>query len=238
VNANASGRPGADAVDRVPLTSPFYLARRALRLAIGARASMLRGTILDIGCGTKPYRGLFDNPAYIGLEVNRDSPLGSHRKPDVYYDGRHIPLPDASVESVLCSQVLEHVFEPGDFLAELRRVLVPGGRILLTVPFVWDEHEQPFDYARYSSFGLRHLFESAGFSQLDHARTLAGASIFPQLLLAYAYKVLHPLPRWPRMLLLAGLSLPMNLAGLALEALGSGKADLYLDNVAVFERKP
>ena len=55
----------------------------------------------------------------------------------------------------MCNQVLEHVFNPDDFVREIARVLKPGGALLLTVPFVWNEHEQPYDYARYSSFGLR-----------------------------------------------------------------------------------
>ena len=60
---------------------------------------------------------------------------------------------------MLCNQVLEHVFNPDEFLLKINRVLKNDGKLLLTVPFVWDEHEQPFDYARYSSFGLKALIE-------------------------------------------------------------------------------
>ena len=74
---------------------------------------------------------------------------------------------------MLCNQVLEHVFNPQEFLGELGRVLARGGRLLLTVPFVWDEHEQPFDYARYSSFGLKALLEQHGFRVLQHRKLLA-----------------------------------------------------------------
>jgi SAM-dependent methyltransferase len=74
--------------------------------------------------------------------------------------------------------VLEHVFNPDDFLNEVNRVLKPSGKLLLTVPFVWDEHEQPYDYARYSSFGLRSLLEKHGFSIVKHEKVGGGTPPF------------------------------------------------------------
>ena len=147
---------------------------------------------MDVGCGTKPYRGLFPTGTYGGIEVNRLSRFGSERHPDVYFDARNFPLLDGSFESVLCSQVLEHVFEPARFLAEIHRVMKPGGKLLLRVPFVWYEHEQPFDYGRYTSFGLEYLLAKAGFQQVSHHKTLANASIFVQLWLASLEKSIRP----------------------------------------------
>lgn len=218
------------------LASPFFLAKRGLRNGLKAHAGALRGLILDIGCGTKPYRNLFPGNEYLGIEVARESRFGSDREPDAYYDGKHLPIPDQSVESVLCSQVLEHVFEPAEFLAEIHRVLKPGGRLLLTVPFVWDEHEQPFDYARYSSFGLRHLMAKAGFRQLAHERSLGNSAIFVQLWLAYLYKIIKQWPRPIRAAILLAVVLPGNVLGWLIDSLSSSRADLYLDNVALFER--
>jgi len=89
----------------------------------------------------------------------------------------------------LCNQVLEHVFNPDAFLSEIYRVLKRDGKLLLTVPFVWDEHEQPSDYARYSSFGLKALLEKNGFRIIQHERIGADASILFQLINAYLYTV-------------------------------------------------
>ena len=220
------------------LADPFFLARRALRREIMTMAAMTSGIVLDVGCGAAPYRELFSGASYFGAEVLTASKYGSAKRPDFFFDGKDLPVADASVDAILCSQVLEHVFEPTDFLRELNRVLRPGGSLLLTVPFVWDEHEQPFDFARYSSFGLRHLATTNGFDVTYASRTLPNASVFAQLWLAYWYKVLRP---WPSVLakgLGAVIAVPTNLIGLILPAILPRSPDFYLDNVMIWIKKP
>lgn len=138
--------------------NPFYFARYGLAKAIEEFAPSLSGLLLDVGCGSKPYKFLFKVQSYVGLDIDTE-PVRLRGVADNYYDGELFPYSDSSFDSLLCSQVLEHVFNPDVFLSEINRVLRLGGRVLLTVPFVWDEHEQPYDYARYSSFGLRFLLE-------------------------------------------------------------------------------
>ena len=221
------------------LADPFFLAHRALRREIAAMAASASGTVIDVGCGTAPYRALFAHASYVGVEVATVSQYGSAKGgADVLYDGRILPLADQCADYVLCNQVLEHVFEPTPFLREIHRILRPGGRVLMTVPFIWDEHEQPYDYARYSSFGLAHLARNAGFDVVESRRTLADASLFPQLWLAYCFKVLRRgNPASPiRKLLLAAMSAPTNLIGLLMGALLPANHDLYLDNAIILER--
>lgn len=225
----------------ISIADPFFLARRALLAEIARMARASTGIVIDVGCGTAPYRALFSHTHYIGVEVLRASLHGSSKTgADVLYDGQCLPLPDASVDNVLCNQVLEHVFEPIAFLSELRRVLRPGGRLMMTVPFVWDEHEQPYDYARYSLFGLKHLAHKCGFEIVEARRTLADSSLFAQLWLAYLFKVIGR--RRPaslaRRLAIAVMSVPVNLAGLALSKLLPASPDLYLDNAIILTRPP
>ncbi len=221
------------------LTAPFFLAHRALRGEIAALAASTSGTVIDVGCGSAPYRALFAHATYIGVEVPAASQHGSAKSgADVLYDGRALPFADASANFVLCNQVLEHVFEPAPFLRELHRILRPNGRVLMTVPFVWDEHEQPYDFARYSSFGLAYLARKAGFEVVESRRTLADASLFAQLWLAYWFKVIrrsNPASRM-RKLMLAAICVPTNLLGLLLGKLLPTNPDLYLDNVIILAR--
>ena len=70
---------------------------------------------------------------------------GWNKHADRSYDGKTFPFSDGEFDAVLTSEVLEHVFNPDEFLSEINRVLRDDGVLLLTVPFVWDEHEQPFD---------------------------------------------------------------------------------------------
>src|SRR3546814_15315557 len=137
--------------------------------------------MLEVGCGTKPYRELFELEEYIGLEI--DSPSArTQSRADYFYDGKKFPFEAEIFNSVLYNQVLEHVFNPDDFLQEIPRVLRVDGMLLLTVPFEWDEHEKPNDYARYSTYRLKSLLDRNGFNVLTQNKLLADPSIlFPLL---------------------------------------------------------
>lgn len=197
----------------------------------------MQGELLDVGCGVKPYRCLFNSPRYIGLDI--DSELTRKRGiADVFYDGAHFPLRDGEFESVLCNQVLEHVFTPDAFLQEVHRVMRPGGKLLLTVPFLWDEHEQPFDYARYSSFGLRALLERNGFRIIEHRKLLADASVLFQLGIAYLWKVFPGTSPMRNLFFTAVFVAPLTLLGILAGCLLPRNPDLFLDQLVVAEKLP
>jgi ubiquinone/menaquinone biosynthesis C-methylase UbiE len=121
-------------------------------------------TWLDLGCGLKPYASKFGDCAYIGIDVEVSGREGNLKSADVYFDGSKIPFSDATFDGILCTQVLEHVSNVEDILSESKRVLKKDGIILLTVPFIYREHEQPFDFRRFTSFGLIATFENNGFT--------------------------------------------------------------------------
>lgn len=218
------------------IVNPFYFARAGLGRAMRELAPILNGQFLDVGCGTKPYKELFNVDAYVGLDI--DSEVSRKRNiADHFYDGTSFPFSDSSFDSTLCNQVLEHVFNPDEFLDEINRVLKPGGKLLLTVPFVWDEHEQPYDFARYSSFGLRALLERHGFTILQHKKLGANATILFQLNNAYLFKITQG---WPT-LLKYGFTVTVmafiNFLGVVLGRLLPGNPDLFLDHVVLAEKK-
>lgn len=215
--------------------NPFYFARKGLCNAISEFAPALSGRLLDVGCGSKPYKSLFVVEEYIGLDI--DSEITRKRGiADYLYDGNAFPFADSSFDAVLCNQVLEHVFNPVEFLGEIARVLKPGGKLLLTVPFVWDEHEQPYDYARYSSFGLRALLEKQGLRVLQHKKLGADASILFQLTNAYLFKITQGWPRPFKLLLTVSVMALINVLGVFASRLLPGNPDLYLDHAVLVEK--
>ncbi len=217
--------------------NPFYFARRALRRELGGLAPRVTGELLDVGCGRKPYRDLFPGVTrYVGIDFDTPVTRGLGCA-DLLYDGRRFPLGDATFDAVLCSQVLEHVFTPEEFVRELHRVLRPGGLLLLTVPFVWDEHEQPHDYARYSSFGLADLLHRAGFEIVEHRKTLPDVRALAQLAAAYVYKAFAPSRFLLRLPIQVFLITPCTLLGVMLGPVLPRNEDLFLDHV-VLARKP
>lgn len=216
--------------------NPFYFARAGLASSMKMFSPALNGQLLDIGCGSKPYRSLFTVDAYIGLDIDSET-TRKRGIADHLYDGTKFPFPDESFNSALCNQVLEHVFNPNDFLREINRVLKPNGKLLLTVPFVWDEHEQPYDYARYSSFGLRALLENNGFRLLEHRKLGADTTVLFQLTNAYLYKIIQG---WPKLIKL-GFTVTViafiNILGVVSGKLLPGNPDLFLDHVVLAEKK-
>jgi len=132
------------------------------QLACEAGRSIPRGArILDAGAGNAPYRKHFEHAEYETADFCQvDKPYAAV---DYVCDLTDIPVEEARYEGVLLTQVLEHVPEPQPVLRELFRILAPGGRLWLTAPLFYAEHEQPYDFYRYTQFGFRHQLSSAGF---------------------------------------------------------------------------
>ncbi len=218
------------------LVNPFYFARQGLYAAVKELGPEIGGRILDVGCGSRPYENLIPAREYIGLEI--DTPESRARgKADAFYDGRSFPFEDVSFDSVICNQVLEHVFEPDLFVQEIARVLKRDGRLLLTVPFVWDEHEQPRDYARYSSFGLAALLERHGFRILRQRKTAGDVRAIFQMINAYLYKITVTGSPYVNLFVTLLLMAPVNLLGTMAAWVTPRNADFFLDNVVLAERK-
>lgn len=127
----------------------FYLARH-----LRSTLPHLSGRVLDVGCGRKPYRALFAQASdYIGLDV---VPGGADIvvKTDAAW-----PLPNDAFDVVFSTQVIEHVENLSHTLREISRVCKPGGRIVLSFPFLYNEHGTPFDYQRFTVHGAARLLD-------------------------------------------------------------------------------
>jgi SAM-dependent methyltransferase len=168
---------------------PFFIIRRRLARSIAARARDIDGRVLDFGCGAQPYRADFSHVGdYIGVDIAVSGHPHGRSKVDVFYNGRTLPFPDHSFDSVISFEVFEHVFNLDEMLDEIRRVLKPGHRLLFSIPFAWDEHEQPYDYARYTSFGIAALLERHGFGQIEIEKTSTDVEAIGQLWIAYIHQ--------------------------------------------------
>jgi SAM-dependent methyltransferase len=217
--------------------NPFFFARRGLWDCMSDFGKEIGGRVLDVGCGQKPYEKLLRATGYVGLEF--DSPANrASKRADMFYDGRIFPFPDGAFDGVLFSQVFEHVFNPDEFLDEVWRVLKPGGRVLMSVPFAWDEHEQPYDYARYSSFALRHVLAKHGFHVLRHTKTVTDLRAVFQLFNAYTFKKTFTGRPYIDLAATVTLMAPVNLVGELVGRLLPSNSDFYLDNVVLAEKSP
>ncbi|NMX21365.1 hypothetical protein C5S30_02785 [ANME-1 cluster archaeon GoMg4] len=122
--------------------------------------------LLDMGCGNKPYESIFSDVA--DKEIGIDLPISKsanklEKQADVYGSVLKLPFKSHSFDTVLSTQVLEHVPEPKRMLKEAYRVLKKDGYLILTAPMTWGLHEIPDDYYRYTKYGLKYLAGSVGF---------------------------------------------------------------------------
>ncbi len=109
--------------------------------------------------------------------------------------------------------------------------------MLMTVPFIWDEHEQPWDYARYSSYGLKKILEKHIFSIIRQRKSVNNFSVIFQLINAWVYKKLSLKNKYINYLLLLFLIFPINLMGIISAIIFPVNEDLYLDNIVLAENK-
>lgn len=118
--------------------------------------------VLDAGSGHAPYKSLFRHARYESADFEKIDKIYA---PSTYVcDLKNIPVEDCRFDFIIFNQVMEHLPEPQLVLVELHRVLKGNGKIIYTGPLFYEEHEQPYDFYRYTQFGLRHLFESTGFT--------------------------------------------------------------------------
>lgn len=216
-------------------TNPFYIARRGLISEIRKLSNKITGDVIDVGCGEKPYESLFKFNKYIGLE-HYSTENRSAKKPDFFYDGNKFPFKNNEFDSAICNQVLEHVFNPDEFILEINRVIKKNGYLLMTVPFVWDEHEQPYDYARYSSFGVRYILEKSGFKIITIRKSVNGVGVIFQLVNAYIFKKTRFKLKIFRILAMLLLMAPINFLGIILNKILPKNDDLYLDNIILAKK--
>jgi len=156
----------------------------------------LSGRLIDIGCGTKPYRDLL--APYVSEHVGVDHVATLHDKTniDLFGTAYNIPVSSESFDSAISTAVLEHLEEPEEALRECFRVLKRGGYAIYSVPFIWHLHEQPRDFFRYSKYGLKYLFEKVGFEVVE-IRPLSGFWVtFGQLFVYNIYRFNRGPLRW------------------------------------------
>ena len=163
----------------------------ALRSLITSHLAGRSGvTVVDYGCGPMPYRVLFEGLAarYLGAD------LPGNPDADVHLDAAGLlPLADGSVDVVLSSQVLEHVLDADAYLSECRRVLRPGGLLLLSTHGTWIYHPHPRDVRRWTRWGLIHDIERNGFKAEVCEPCLGPLAYTTQLRLLFATGLLAKL---------------------------------------------
>lgn len=202
------------------------------------KAPLLNGSMIDFGCGLKPYKDLFVNVEnYIGVDIENEAHSHEKESVDVYYDGKTIPFENEHFDSVFSSEVFEHVFNLEDILSEINRVLKKGGSALFTVPFVWDEHEIPYDFGRYTSFGIRHIIEKAGFEVLSIDKNGNSVAVIHQLLIVYLRDLIFTKNKYVNIVINLVFLAPITILGIFTSFIFPKNRKLYFNNIVLAKKK-
>jgi SAM-dependent methyltransferase len=165
-----------------------YLHTLMLEASLSQCRQFVRGDVLDVGCGRRPYEKTFFAGAnkYVGTDY-----LSDRSHPDVISSAQQIPFAANSFDTVVSTEVLEHVADPLQAMREMRRVLKPGGFLILSVPMYWPRHEVPYDFFRYPYDGILHLLKESGL-QLTKLFNRGRSYAF----LGQALQHVHPVTAW------------------------------------------
>lgn len=200
------------------LLSKNWLVWRIGRKHVASVAHLAHGRVLDIGCGEQPFREIFRGRVDSIIGLDHPHTLHPNESIEVFGSGLSLPFRSDAFDTAICFQVLEHVPEPLDLISEACRVLRPGSHLILTAPHIWNVHEAPNDYFRYTQYGLEHLFRKAGFEVVE-VRPMAG--YFVTSAARFCYFLAH-FDRW-------GLQILVKPLYLIVQAIGGLLDRIYCD---------
>jgi len=148
------------------------------------------GRLLDLGCGKAPLYGFYKEFIHSNVCVDWDNSPHSSRYIDLACDlNQPLPLESNSFDTIILSDVLEHIRRPDQLWQEIYRVLSPKGKILMNVPFFYWLHEEPYDYFRYTRHALASMVEEANLKIIE-LYPMGGS---PEVLADLLAKNLHPI---------------------------------------------
>jgi SAM-dependent methyltransferase len=156
----------------IPLSHPVYIGNGNIYKALKKIApKYASGRLADLGCGVKPYERLFLPyvKEYFGIDLAEaaSANYGDLTRADLYVDICDTKLEGESFDTLLSTQVLEHIYHTNDYIAECNRLLKKGGKVIFTVPQTYECHAKPYDFYRFTEFSLRRLFEENGFDIIE-----------------------------------------------------------------------
>jgi SAM-dependent methyltransferase len=222
------------------LVNPFHILRRGLHKTIAKIAPRIGGDVLDFGCGSKPYESLFveaDSYTGVDIEVSGHNHQAQRSRVDVFYDGQTLPFAEHRFDAVVSFETLEHVFNLDTVLGEIRRVLKHEGMFLASLPFAWDEHEAPYDFARYTSYGICQVLERSGFEVIEIHKTTTYVQAVFQIGIAYLFQYTLPRGRltfWVSQLVVI---FPLTLASMVFDAVLPRRQEYFCNLVVLARRK-
>lgn len=153
------------------LLNPRFISRKPIYDFLVEKAKIVEGRFLDFGCGSMQYKSIFVEKGkvekYEGLDVESANDFGLHADNITYYDGVNVPFEDETFDAVMAVEVFEHVEHLDDVLAGIYRVMKRNGILIATMPMTYPLHMSPYDYRRFTKYGLEAYLMNLGFTKIE-----------------------------------------------------------------------
>ncbi len=215
-----------------------FIIRKWIYKWINNNSNYIYWKVLDFWCWEKPYKSILNFDEYIWVDFKSSGHDNTQNEVDFFWDWKKLPFENDSFDSIISTEVFEHIFNINEVLLELNRVLKKWWKIVVTIPFVIHEHESPYDYARYTHFWLKYLLEEYWFKVLKNEQYWSYFQVILQLNIWFLWKITETKNKYLTLLLriifAAPLMIIINLLSLITPKMQSG---LYLSNVIVWEKK-
>lgn len=171
--------------------NPYFINRYSLYKSIKKFSKKTNGnsSILDVGCGIKPYRKLFLTEKYTGIDIEGGGHSDEAKTVDKFYNGKDIPSEDNNFDFIICTQVLEHASNPYSLIREISRVLKKDGKVFISMPFMYPEHETPYDFRRFTQYQHIKNLEN-DFIDIKIQKTTGFWGTFGQIFVVYFFESL------------------------------------------------
>tara|TARA_B100000768_G_scaffold180850_1_gene201916 strand:+ start:1829 stop:2563 length:735 start_codon:yes stop_codon:yes gene_type:complete len=214
-----------------PIWITEYKLKTSVQSAIELAKIAKNQNWLDVGCGLRPYESCFPTGSYVGVDIEQSGRSIGMKLPDYFYDGQVFPFADSSFDGVISTQVLEHVPNARSILTEMNRVINHGGLLIISLPFVWPEHEEPYDFCRFTSFGITELLKSSGFEIESIVKDTGAVEVMAVTLNVYIMSNLVPPIRGLGRIVALTICFPIQLMAIILQKILPDSGQLYLNMV-------
>lgn len=217
--------------------NPSFIARKAILDWIKKYSGFLEWRLVDLWCWSKPYREYITVEEYIWVDVEISWHDHANEQIDVFYDWKKLPFDDNSIDSILSTQTFEHIKYLNIVMNDLHRILKSWWYMLVTLPFIWWEHEQPYDFRRYTTFWITHELEEIWFEVIELEKSSTTIITITQLLVNYFRTISTWFPKIIKLIIQILFLGPITISWYLFSFVLPYNDDLYLDNIILVRKK-
>ena len=189
---------------------------------------------LDVGCGSTPYKKFFKGNKYTGIDIERKGYGQAKKLVDKFYDGKTIPFDNEIFDGAICTQVLGVCDDEISLVKEINRILKKDGYFVVATPFIYREVEKPYDFRRFTSFGIEKLLADNDFEVIENKKILSALETIGMLLSNYISN--HTSPKILRRAVNIFLCFPIQILFSCLSFILPDNKDLFCTSVVLAKK--